>query len=79
MRGQGTDLFVVSAVLGHSSAAITEDDDGHPVKGQKRAVASPTSAAVFSDGSNVVDLSIDAVSQAARFRRTGAGPHRSAL
>ena len=33
MLGQGTDLFVVTEVRGHSSAAITEDDDGHPGQG----------------------------------------------
>jgi integrase len=36
---QGTDLYVVSEILGHSSVAITKDLYGHLVEGQKRAAA----------------------------------------
>jgi len=39
MLAQGTDLYVVSEVLGHSSVAITKDVYGHLVEGQKRAAA----------------------------------------
>ena len=35
MLAQGTDLYVVSEVLGHSSVAITKDVYGHLVEGQK--------------------------------------------
>ncbi len=36
MLAQGTDLYVVSEVLGHASIAITKDVYGHLVEGQKR-------------------------------------------
>jgi hypothetical protein len=36
MLAQGTDLYVVSHVLRHSSVAITKDVYGHLVEGQKR-------------------------------------------
>jgi integrase len=39
MLAQGTDLYVISEVLGHSSVAITKDVYGHLVEGQKRAAA----------------------------------------
>ncbi len=39
MHAQGTDLYVVSEVLGHSSVAITRDVYGRLVEGQKRAAA----------------------------------------
>jgi integrase len=39
MLAQGTDLYVVSEVLGHSSVAVTKDVYGHLVEGQKRAAA----------------------------------------
>jgi integrase len=39
MLAQGTDLYVVFKVLGHSSVAITKDVYGHLVEGQKRAAA----------------------------------------
>ena len=39
MLAQGTDLYVVSEVLGHSSVAITKDVYGHLVEGQKRSAA----------------------------------------
>lgn len=39
MLAQGTDLYVVSEVLGHSRIAITKDVYGHVVEGQKRAAA----------------------------------------
>ena len=39
MLAQGTDLYVGSDVLGHSSVAITKDVYGHLVEGQKRAAA----------------------------------------
>jgi site-specific recombinase XerD len=34
MLAQGTDLYVVSEVLGHSSVAVTKDVYGHLVEGQ---------------------------------------------
>ena len=40
MLAQGTDLYVVSEVLGHSSVAISKDVYGHLVEGQKRAARS---------------------------------------
>jgi integrase len=48
MLAQGTDLYVVSEVLGHSSVAITKDVYGHLVEGQKRAAAQLMSAALLS-------------------------------
>jgi hypothetical protein len=39
MLARGTELYVVSEVLGHSSVAITKDVYGHLVEGQKRAAA----------------------------------------
>jgi site-specific recombinase XerC len=36
MLAQGTDLYVVSEILGHSSVAITEDVYGHLVPGANR-------------------------------------------
>ena len=47
MLAQGTDLYVVSEVLGHSSVAITKDVYGHLVEGQKRAAARLMSAALL--------------------------------
>ena len=47
MLAQGTDLYVVSEVLGHSSVAITKDVYGHLVEGQKRAAASRMSEALL--------------------------------
>ena len=44
MLAQGTDLYVVSEVLGHSSVAVTKDVYGHLVEGQKRAAAELMSA-----------------------------------
>jgi integrase len=49
MLAQGTDLYVVSEVLGHSSVAITKDVYGHLVEGQKRAAATLMSAALLHD------------------------------
>ena len=49
MLAQGTDLYVVSEVLGHSSVAITKDVYGHLVEGQKRAAAQLMSTALFRD------------------------------
>ena len=49
MLAQGTDLYVVSEVLGHSSIAITKDVYGHLVEGQKRAAAELMSRALMSD------------------------------
>lgn len=46
---QGTDLCVVSEVLGHSSVAITKDIYGHLVEGQKRAAAELMSKALMRD------------------------------
>ena len=54
MLAQGTDLYVVSEVLGHSSIAITKDVYGHLVEGQKRAAAELMSRALMSDiGSHI--------------------------
>ena len=47
MLAQGTDLYVVSEVLGHSSVAITKDVYGHLVEGQKRAAAQLMSSALL--------------------------------
>jgi integrase len=47
MLAQGTDLYVVSEVLGHSSVAITKDVYGHLVEGQKRAAATRMSDALL--------------------------------
>lgn len=47
MLAQGTDLYVVSEVLGHSSVAITKDVYGHLVEGQKRAAAQLMSTALL--------------------------------
>jgi hypothetical protein len=47
MLAQGTDLYVVSEVLGHSSVAITKDVYGHLVEGQKRAAAARMSKALL--------------------------------
>jgi integrase len=49
MLAQGTDLYVVSEVLGHSSVAITKDVYGHLVEGQKRAAAHLMSTALLRD------------------------------
>ena len=47
MLAQGTDLYVVSEVLGHSSVAITKDVYGHLVEGQKRTAAQLMSTALL--------------------------------
>jgi integrase len=47
MLAQGTDLYVVSEVLGRSSVAITKDVYGHLVEGQKRAAAARMSEALL--------------------------------
>jgi integrase len=47
MLAQGTDLYVVSEVLGPSSVAITKDVYGHLVEGQKRAAATRMSEALL--------------------------------
>ena len=49
MPAQGTDLYVVSEVLGHPSVAITKDVYGHLVEGQRRAAAALMSAALLSE------------------------------
>ena len=49
MLAQGTDLYVVSEVLGHSSVAIMKDVYGHLVEGQKRAAAELMSAQLLRD------------------------------
>ncbi len=53
MLAQGTDLYVVSEVLGHSSVAITKDVYGHLVEGQKRAASALMSQALGLDGSQI--------------------------
>jgi hypothetical protein len=47
MLAQGTDLYVASEVLGHSSVAIAKDVHGHLVEGQKRAAAARLSGALL--------------------------------
>ena len=47
MLAQGTCLYVVSEVLGHSSLAITKDVYDHLVEGQKRAAATRLSEALL--------------------------------
>jgi integrase len=49
MLAQGTDLYVVSEVLGHSSVTITKDVYGHLVEGQKRAASELMSAQLLRD------------------------------
>jgi hypothetical protein len=54
MLAQGTDLYVVSGVLGHASLAITKDVYGHLVEGQKRAASALMSQALLGlNGSHV--------------------------
>ena len=64
MLAQGTDLYVVSEVLGHSSVAITKDVYGHLVEGQKRTAAARMSEAL---------LRSNAPAMAPRVRRTWRG------
>ena len=52
MLAQGTDLYVVSEVLGHASIAITKDIYGHLVEGQKRGAAEAMSAELFGRNRN---------------------------
>jgi integrase len=47
MLAQGTDLYVVSEVMGHASIAITKDVYGHLVEGHKRGAAEAMSRALF--------------------------------
>lgn len=47
MLAQGTDLYVVSEILGHSSIAITKDVYGHLVEGHKRAASEVMSDALL--------------------------------
>ncbi len=47
MLAQGTDLYVVSEVMGHASIAITKDVYGHLVEGHKRRAAEAMSRALF--------------------------------
>ncbi|WP_168207350.1 tyrosine-type recombinase/integrase [Microlunatus elymi] len=47
MLAQGTDLYVVSEVLGHASIAITKDIYGHLVEGHKREASKAMSTALF--------------------------------
>lgn len=47
MLAQGTDLYVVSEVLGHASIAITKDVYGHLVEGHQRSAAEAMSAALL--------------------------------
>jgi integrase len=49
MLAQGTDLYVVSEVLGHASIAITKDVYGHLVEGHKREAAKAMSDALFGE------------------------------
>jgi integrase len=47
MLAQGTDLHVVSEVLGHASIAITKDVYGHLMEGDRRSAAESMSRALF--------------------------------
>ena len=47
MLAQGTDLYVLSGVVGHSSVAITKDVHGHLVEGQKRSAAALVSGVLL--------------------------------
>ena len=49
MLAQGTHLYVVSEVLGHSSVAITKEVYEHLVEGHKRSAAVLMSRALLSD------------------------------
>jgi site-specific recombinase XerD len=54
MLAQGTDLYVVSELLGHSSIAMTKDVYGHLVEGHKRRASEAMSDALFgADGSQI--------------------------
>ena len=44
---QGTNLYVVSEILAHSSVAISKEVYGHLVEGQKRAAAARMSEALM--------------------------------
>ena len=54
MLAQGTDLYVVSEVLGHSSVAITKDVYGHLVEGQKRSAAALMSGALLRESGSLI-------------------------
>jgi hypothetical protein len=47
MLAQGTELHVVSEILGHSSISITKDIYGHLVEGHKRKASTAISAALL--------------------------------
>ena len=51
MLAQGTQLHVVSEILGHASITIIKDVYGHLVEGDRRAVAASMSQALFGSGS----------------------------
>jgi len=51
MLAQGTQLHVVSEILGHASITIIKDVYGHLVQGDRRAVAASMSQALFGSGS----------------------------
>ena len=48
MLAQGTELHVVSEVLGHTSIAITKDVYGHLQEGGRRSAAEAMTRALFS-------------------------------
>ena len=54
MLAQGTHLYVVSEVLGHSSVAITKEVYEHLVEGHKRSAAVLMSRALLSDSGSPV-------------------------
>lgn len=54
MLAQGTDLYVVSEVLGHSSVAITKDVYGHLVEGQKRSAAALMSDVLLRESGSLI-------------------------
>ncbi len=51
MLAQGTDLYVVSEVLGHSSIAITKDVYDHLVEDHQREAATAMTRALFGESS----------------------------
>lgn len=54
MLAQGTHLYVVSEVLGHSSVAITKEVYEHLAEGHKRSAAVLMSRALLSDSGSPV-------------------------
>lgn len=73
MLAQGTDLYVVSEVLGHSSVAITKDIYGHLVEGQKRSAATLMSNVLLSGSGSQIGSPTGAESGATAAESNGTG------